>query len=146
MRTAVTALTEEELDILVSIAIRRAELLDDERSPAAADAWHEVMLYERRLAEITSASEITGGVARVGAVRAALAASQRSEAARLAALYLRDPALPDERRAAIERALQEDRERRSRRFPTLARIGRLAELDEWRTAMSGNHSVFPLAA
>jgi len=142
----VTGLTEEDLDVLVSIAIRRAELLEDARSPGAPEAWHEVMLYEERLAEITPAAEITGGIARVGAVRAALAAGQRSEAARLASLYMADASLPGERRESIKRALQEERERRSRRFPMLARTGRLDELDEWRTSVSGNHSVFPLAA
>lgn len=121
------ALTEDELDVLVSIAIRRAELLDEERSPAAADAWHEVMLYERRLAEVTSAADVAGGVARSGAVRAALAAGERAEAERLASLYLADPSLSLDRREAIERALLEDRERRrstcQTRRPVRTRLG-----------------------
>src|SRR3990172_5184034 len=103
-KTAVIALTEDELDILVSIAIRRAELLDDMGSPTANDAWHEVMIYEERLAMITRPAEITGGVARVGAVRAALAAGQRLDAARLASQYLAEDSLPPERRVAIGRA------------------------------------------
>ena len=75
--------TEDELDILVSAAIRRAELLDDAKSPAARDAWREVMTYEERLAAITSPNGVAGGVARAGAVRAALAAGQRVDATRL---------------------------------------------------------------
>lgn len=110
-KTASIALTEDELDTLVSIAIRRAELLDDTGSPAANDAWYEVMVYEERLAEITAPWDITGGVARVSAVRAALAAGQRQEAARLASQYLAEELLPPERRTAIERAFQGDRER-----------------------------------
>lgn len=144
--TALTILTEGELDTLVSIAIRRAELLDDMGSPAATDAWREVMAYEERLATITRPEDITGGVARVGAVRAALAAGERLEAARLASQYLAEESLPHERRIAIERAFQEDRERLARRFPTLAKSGRLAELDEWRASTSRNPRVFPLAA
>jgi hypothetical protein len=117
------ALGEEELDILVSIAIRRAELLDDAQSPAASDAWHEVMLYEERLAKIIPPDEITGGVARAGAVRAALAAGERLEAERLAAQYLAESSLPAERRAAIERAFREDRESLAERYPALDRLG-----------------------
>jgi hypothetical protein len=145
-KTDLIALTEDELDTLVSIAIRRAELLDDIGAPAANDAWYEVMVYEERLAMITRPEDITGGVARVGAVRAALAAGQRLEAARLASQYLAEDSLPPERRIAIERAFQEDQERRARRFPALARSGRLAELDEWRAVTSSNPHVFPRAA
>jgi len=140
------AFSEDELDALVSIAIRRAEILDDIQSPAASEAWQEVMLYEERLAIITPPAEITGGVARVGAVRAALAAGRRMEAVRLASRYLAEEPLPNERRAAIERAFQEDRDRLAGRFPALARSGRLAELDEWRAVTSRNPRVFPLAA
>ena len=138
--------TEDELDTLVSIAIRRAEMLDDMRSPAANDAWHEVMAYEERIAMITAAGEITGGVARVGAVRAALAAGQRLEASRLASQYLAEETLPAERRIAIKQVFHEDQERLAQRFPALAKSGRLAELDEWRAITSTQAQVFPLAA
>jgi len=144
--TALITLTEDELNTLVSIAIRRAEVFDDMDSPMASDAWHEVMVYEERIARITRPEEITGGVARVGAVRAALAAGQRLEAAHLASLYLAEDSLPPERRAAMERVFQLDREHRARRFSALARTGRLAELDEWRAIASKNPRVFPLAA
>jgi hypothetical protein len=106
-----TGLTEDELDTYVSIAIRRAEILEDRKSPGAGDAWSETMMYEARLAEITRPEEIPGGVARVGAVTAALAAGRRSEASRLASQYLGEAGLPAERRAAIQRAFQEDEER-----------------------------------
>lgn len=145
-KTALIALTEEELDALVSIAIRRAELLDDMESPAANDAWYEVMVYEEQLAMITPPADIMGGVARVGAVRAALAAGQRLEAAHLASQYLAEDSLPPERRVAIERAFQENQERLARHFPALARSGRLAELDEWRAIASRNRRVFPWVA
>jgi len=113
MNNASNTLTEDELDTLVSIAIRRAELLDDAGLSSANDAWHEVMAYEERLAMITRPNEITGGIARVGAVRAALAAGQRLEAMRLASQYLAEDSLPDERRRALEKAFQDDQERRA---------------------------------
>ncbi|MGA2401389.1 MAG: hypothetical protein ABSG91_06755 [Syntrophobacteraceae bacterium] len=146
MMKSLIALTEDELNTLVSIAIRRAELLDDAGLFTANDAWHEVMVYEERLALISHSSEITGGVARVGAVRAALAAGRRLDAARLASQYLADDSLPAERRMAIEQAFQEYQERRARRFPALAKSGRLTELDEWRAIASTNPRVFPWAA
>jgi len=139
-------LTEDELDMLVSIAIRRAEILDETQSPAANDAWSEVMVYEEQLAALTRPEEVPGGVARVGAVTAALAAGRRSDAARLASLYLAEEALPPERREAIRRAFQEDQERLARRFPALAKTGRLAELADWRASTSTHLNVFPRAA
>lgn len=145
-KTSLAALTEDELDALVSIAIRRAEILDDMRSPAAADAWHEVMVYEERLAGITSPADVAGGIARVGAVRAALSAGRRQDAARLASRYRDEDALPPGRRAALERAFEEERERLARLFPALARSGRLAELDEWRAGVGRQPTVFPRAA
>jgi hypothetical protein len=145
--TTAFAVTEDELDTLVSIAIRRAEILDDERSPAADEAWHEVATYEQRLAAITSPSGIAGGVARVGAVRATLAAGHRAEAEHLAARYLAESQLPAERRAAVERVFQEDRDRLARHFPALARTGRLAEVAKWKASAAAQGSrVFPRAA
>jgi len=139
-------LTEDELDTLVSIAIRRAEILDETQSPGADDAWSEVMVYEERLAALTRPEEVPGGISRVGAVTAALAAGRRNDAARLASRYLDEDALPPERREAIRRAFQEDQERLARRFPALAKSGRLAELAAWRANTSTHLHVFPRAA
>lgn len=144
--TVPTDLAEDQLDILVSIAIRRAEILDETKSPAACEAWREVMVYEKRLAAITLPEEIPGGVARVGAVAAALAAGERQEAARLAERYLAEHAFPFERRAALDRVFREDRQRLAERFPALAKSGRMAELDDWRVTTSKNPRVFPQAA
>jgi hypothetical protein len=146
MSPELTGLTEEELDTLVSVAIRRAELLDDAGAPEAADAWHEVMLYEGQLADITAPSDVSGGVARAGAVWAALAAGRRRDALRLAERYLAEDCLPDERRAAIEQTFEEDLQRRAKIFPALARHGRLAELDEWRDRIADTLRIFPVAA
>lgn len=145
-KTVLTALTEEELDVLVSIAIRRAEVLDDSDSPTAIEAWREVMVYEERLAKLTPAAGVPGGVARFGAVTSALAAGERSKAAELAEQYLAEKSLPRERRQAIKRALDEYKANLARRFPALSKNGRLAELDKWRARVREMPSVFPLAA
>jgi hypothetical protein len=139
-------LTEDALDTLVSIAIRRAEILEDMRSSSADEAWREVMVYEEQLARLTSPAGVPGGIARVGAVRAALAGGQRQEAARLAQQYLAEEALPAERREAMDRVWQEDRDRLARRFPALAERGALDELRKWRAATAGKPGVFPRAA
>ena len=128
--------TEDELDVLVSIAICRAEILDELKSSSASEAWREVMHFEERLASITSASEIAGGIARVGAIGAALSAGQRAQAARLASMYLSDKTLPEERRSAIKRLFAENQENLANRFPVLAGSGRLADVDHWRTLSS----------
>ncbi len=147
--TGLSAPTEDELDMLVSIAIRRAELLAEMRSPMSAAAWREVMAYEENLARITRPAEIAGGVARAGAVTAALAAGQRSDAQRLASQYLAEDALPAERRIVIERAIKQDAKRLAEHFPALAKQGRLrwiAELDSWRSSVLARPHVFPCPA
>jgi hypothetical protein len=143
--TSSIASDKDELDALVTIFIRRAEILEDLESPAADEAWHEVAVYEQRLAAITDPSGLAGGVARVGAVWATLAAGHRAEAENLAAKYLAEPQLPAERRAAIERVFQEDRERLARYFPAIAKSGRLAEVAAWKASAAAQESrVFPI--
>lgn len=142
----VETFSENDLDTLVSIAIRRAEVLEDVSSPNAQEAWLEVLAYEERLAAITPASAIAGGIARAGAVHAALAAGRREEAEQLAQKYLSDPSLPAERRMAIERAFEEDNKRLAAHFPALAKSGRLGEVQAWRREVAKGASVFPRAA
>lgn len=144
--TSLAGLTEQELNALVSFAIHRAELLDEDGSSAAGEAWHEVMIYEEALAALLSPAGVTGGVARVGAIAAALAAGRQGDAVRLRNQYLGEPSLPAERREAVERAFQENEARLARRFPTLARAGRLGEIVEWRAAVGHSRSIFPLVA
>ena len=147
--TGLSAPTEDELDMLVSIAIRRAELLAEMKSPMSAGAWREVMAYEESLARITQPAEIAGGVARAGAVTAALAAGQRLDAQRLASQYLAEDALPAERRNVIERAIKQDEKRLAEHFPALNKQGRLrwiAELDSWRSSVLASPHVFPCPA
>lgn len=142
----VETFSENDLDTLVSIAIRRAEVLEDVNSPNAQEAWLEVLAYEERLAVITPATDIAGGIARAGAVHAALAAGRREEAERLAKEYLTDPSLPAERRIAIERAFEDDNKRLAAYFPALAKSGRLGEVQAWRREVAKSVGVFPRAA
>lgn len=142
----VESFSETDLDTLVSIAIRRAEVLEDVSSPNAQEAWLEVLAYEERLAAITPASDIAGGIARVGAVHAALASGRREEAERLAQKYSSDPALPAERRMAIDRVFEDDNERLAAHFPALAKSGKLGEVQAWRREVAKSTGVFPRAA
>lgn len=147
--TDLSAPSEDELDMLVSIAIRRAELLVDMKSPMSTAAWHEVMAYEEQLARITPPTEIAGGVARAGAVMAALAAGRRFDAQRLASQYLAEDTLPSERRNVIESAIKQDAKRLAEHFPALTKQGRLgwiAELDTWRSNVLASPHVFPCPA
>ena len=104
---------------------------------------------EERLAAISDASEISGGIARVGAIQAALAAGLRQDAKQLQTKYLLDKNLSTERKAAIERAFASDQARQALRYPSLANKGmlaRLGELDTWRMSMASKPRVFPIAA
>jgi hypothetical protein len=137
-------ISEDELDVLVSIAIQRAELLEDQRLPSARNAWAEVMQYEVLLSELTDAGDLPGGVARVGAIAAALSAGNRNAAEQLRAKFLADAALPSERRKAIDRAFAEDRTEKDRRYPSLARRRTwLSDLTAWRGSVASQPRVFP---
>ncbi len=145
--TVSIARTEDELDTLVSIAIRRA------------GASSTTFTHLRRMTRGTRSWSGNSGLPQsrshrgsprrgpVGAVWAALAAGNRAEAERLASKYLAESPLPAERQEAIARVFQEDQERLSQRYPALAKSGRLAELAEWRASVtSQNPRVFPAAA
>lgn len=141
-------ISEDELDILVSIAIQRAELLDGQALSGARAAWREVLEYETRLAELTDANTVPGGIARAGAVAAALAAGERETAMKLRTTFLADPNLPAERRKVIERAFDEDRVMKDRRYPflTLRRRSWLEDLSTWRAKAAQQPRVFPSCA
>ena len=100
---AILELTEDDLDERVSAAIVRAEQLEDVGSPDAVEAWREVLLYETRLAELTGAGSIEGGVARAGAVHAAMLCGERKTGESLAERYLADRSLSEERRRTVRR-------------------------------------------
>lgn len=123
-------LTEDTLDSLVSIAILRAQFLDNEMDPAAPQAWREVMHYERDLATLCPASSLAGGIARAGAISAALAAKEEHEAYQLKTLYFADADLPQERRARIQQLLATHEQTKAIRYPHLATAGLIKLLQE----------------
>ena len=96
-------LSKDDLDVLVSKAILSAEKLED-AGLEASQAWSLVMLYETQLSKNTEPDSVPGGVARVGAVRAALAAGRAEHAIRLANAFYNE--LSAERRHAIDAALK----------------------------------------
>ncbi len=140
----------EALNALVSIAIMRAEMLEDAHEPAQVGAWREVLQLETRLAEITSAASPPGGVARAGAVDAALKSRQFERASRLRQEYFEDAQLPKARREEISSMIKNYALARERQFPALAAKGALdavlSQVSNWRAQMSEGRGIFPVAA
>lgn len=93
------------LDVAVTVAIDRAERLPADSSEARA-AYAEVSSIEEALAALHPAMSVEGAVARVGAITAALRASQWARAEALAQRYLSDAQLAAARRAQIEEAFR----------------------------------------
>lgn len=93
-------MTVNELNMLVTEAILRADALADLNAPTAADAYLEVSLIEERIATAVPASQAEGAIARRGAVRAAIVADEIARARELASRYLAEedasPALREE--------------------------------------------------
>lgn len=75
------------LYLLVSEAIRRADVLDDLGAPGATEAHLDVSLLEEAIAALVSASEPEGALARRGAVRAAVRAGDLRRAETLASRF-----------------------------------------------------------
>jgi hypothetical protein len=79
----------ETLYLLVSVAIRRAETLEDLKAPSAKAAYHEVSVLEEQIADHFPPSAGEGAIARRGAVRAAISAHDFARANRLAQKFIR---------------------------------------------------------
>lgn len=138
--------TGAELERLVSFAILRAEALVDQRLPARA-AWLEVLAVELELAERFPPESIEGGIARAGAVAAALSAGELTKAKQLAERFVAEPELTAERRKALDRLVREHEEQVASRFPALARYRGVRTVLEWKTRMATQpDAVFPWAA
>jgi len=114
----------DNLNLLVTEAIMRADTLADLGSPTAADAYREVSLLEERLADTLPASDAFGAIARRGAVRAACAAGDDARARALAAQYLADEDASRELRAEITALIEErDKSLATRHSHAAARLG-----------------------
>jgi hypothetical protein len=80
----------DELYLLVTDAILRAEALDDLNAPGATNAFLDVSLLEERIARDLTASRPEGAIARRGAVRAAVAAGSLRRAELLVGDFSRE--------------------------------------------------------
>lgn len=126
--------TQHHLEVFVSSAIIRAERLDDAGLPSKS-AWQDVMGYELELSFRTSPDSVSGGVARVGVVTAALSAGLYEEAKEYRSQF--EPELSEERRAALARAFTDYAERHLARFPDLARRGPdFSRMEDWKTRIA----------
>jgi hypothetical protein len=96
----------DELNTLVTDAIWRAEHLEGQDSGAELQAWLEVSSIEEQLATAFPASECQGGIARRGAVCAALKAGDLARARLLAETYFSEPAAPESLKAELHEILE----------------------------------------
>jgi hypothetical protein len=96
----------DELNTLVTDAIWRAQDLESRGVCAAAGAWLEVSSIEEQLAAAFPASDCQGGIARRGAVRAALKAGDRARANALADRYFAEEAAPESLKVALREILE----------------------------------------
>ncbi|MDA1050213.1 MAG: hypothetical protein O3C40_07005 [Planctomycetota bacterium] len=97
----------ESLYPLVTESIRRAEILEDLRAPGACAAHLDVSLIEEQIAELLPASDAEGAVARKGAVRAALAATDFARAQTLTARFTAEQGVGAELKAELTNLAQE---------------------------------------
>jgi len=117
----------EFLYSLITEAIRRAEVLEDLRAPGARSAHLDVSLLEEKIAEILPTSDPEGGLARRGAVRAALAARETARAQQLAERFLAEAGANEDLRADLLQLLEQAERSIANRFPRVAAsIGMLA--------------------
>lgn len=113
-------LSAEDYYPLVSEAIRRAELLEDLGSPGAVPAYLDLSLLEERIAEELPASDPEGGVARRGAVRAAISAREYARARQLVERFLAEPDVGADLRGALIQFIQELENLGAERFPRVS--------------------------
>lgn len=122
----------ETLYPLVTETIRRSEMLEDLGAPGAAAAHLDVSLIEEKIAGCLPASELEGAIARVGAVRAALAAKDLTRAQSLAARYSAEsgvtPELKEELAGLVNEAVGANDGRDQSRYPTAAKRYGIAEI------------------
>lgn len=97
----------DDLNEAVSRAIAEAEAMPTDRFRDTAEAWLQVAHLERRIAERTVASSVSGEAARIGAVRAAVQGWDLRLAHELATRYVADATLAERPRLELERLLSQ---------------------------------------
>ena len=138
-------MTIKELNLLVSEAILRADMLADLEAPGAAQAYLEVSLIEEQLAEALPASRPQGAIARRGAVRAAGIAGDDHRARELAARYLAEEDAGPDLREEIMMLLAEREEGFAAHDPQAAKQYGFAEILRVTRALVEEPDPFPIA-
>ena len=111
----------DTLNTLVSSAIWRAEQLDELGLETARFAWNEVSAIEERLAQILSAQEAEGRIARRGAVSASLKAKDFLRAQELVARFIAEEGTSRSLRASLRAMLKVDTKALFEQFPSAAK-------------------------
>ena len=106
----------DNLNVLVTGAIWRAEQLEAQGLRSSPQAWAEVSSLEEGLAKMLPVSESEGRIARRGAVRAALKAADYARAHALAEGYAAEEDAPRSLKAALRKILEEDAQALASRF------------------------------
>ena len=120
----------DTLNTLVTGAIWRAEQLEAQGLHTAPQAWAEVSSLEEELAKALPVSESEGRIARRGAVRAALKASDYPRAQKLAAHYAAQEGAPKSLKTALRQILEEDDRAMASRFPNASKHHSVSEARE----------------
>ncbi|HEX4345175.1 MAG TPA: hypothetical protein VHZ31_06390 [Solirubrobacteraceae bacterium] len=137
-------MTVDELNMLVTEAILRADALADLDSPTAAEAYLEVSLIEERLAVALPASDVEGAIARRGAVRAADIAGEHDRARDLATRYLAEEDGSPELREEIMTLIDERERSFGARYPHVAARFGLVEIARVTRALVKQGAPFPV--
>ncbi len=117
----------DTLNILVSSAIWRAEQLEARGIRSALQAWAEVSSLEEELAKALPLTESEGRIARRGAVRAALKATDYARAHSLAESYIAEDGAPKSLKTALLEILKEDSQVMASHFRYAAKHHDLSE-------------------
>jgi hypothetical protein len=129
---------------LITEAIRRAEVLEDLRAPGARSAHLDVSLLEEKIAEILPASDPEGGLARRGAVRAALAAKETVRAQQLAERFLAEAGSDAELRPELLQLLEQAERSVANRFPHVVASFGMQEVRRLAQAFIQQGAPFPI--
>lgn len=114
-------MTLDDLNLLVTQAIRRAELLEELGAPTVKEAWAEVSLIEEQLALKQEASSAGGYFARRGAVNAAFKAGDVDRAEMLLEYFDREGPATVESLSQFREELTRHLKLYATRFPFAAR-------------------------
>lgn len=126
----------DDLNMLVSETVRRAELLEDLASPSAREAWSELSLIEERLARMQPPESAGGGFARRGAIHAAIKAQNLDRAEALIRDFTSEGETSAKLVVPLKKLVEEELSAFGRRFPFATRQHGIGELRRWSKIVS----------